>query len=72
MTESTSFITTCSEDEDGAIILDIPEELLETLGWGEGTQLDISTLANSIVLREVKPSDTPENGCSDEGKGPTS
>ena len=59
MTEPTSFITTCSEDEDGAIILDIPEELLETLGWGEGTLLDISTLANSIVLRKVEPASEP-------------
>ena len=68
MTESTSFITTCSEDEEGNVILDIPEELLETLGWGEGTLLDISTLANSIVLRKVEPSDAPENGSTLEGE----
>jgi hypothetical protein len=59
MTQTPSFITTCSEDEEGNVILDIPEELLETLGWGEGTLLDISTLANSIVLRKVEP--TPES-----------
>jgi bifunctional DNA-binding transcriptional regulator/antitoxin component of YhaV-PrlF toxin-antitoxin module len=68
MTQTPSFITTCSEDEEGNVILDIPEELLETLGWGEGTLLDISTLANSIVLRKVEPSDAPENGSTLEGE----
>jgi len=71
MTQTPSFITTCSEDEDGSIILDIPEELLETLGWGEGTLLDISTLANSIVLREVQAAHPPETGGSAEGECPT-
>ena len=70
MTLTPSFVTTCSEDEDGNVILDIPEELLETLGWGEGTLLDISTLANSIVLRKVEPSDASENGCALEGECP--
>jgi hypothetical protein len=70
MTESTSFITTCSEDEDGAIILDIPEELLETLGWGEGTNLDISALPGTIVLREVQAAHPPETGCPAEGECP--
>ena len=70
MTQPTSFITTCSEDEEGNVILDIPEELLETLGWGEGTLLDISTLANSIVLRKVEPSDASETGCALEGECP--
>ena len=70
MNQTPSFITTCSEDEDGAIILDIPEELLETLGWGEGTLLDISTLANSIVLREVQTAHPPETGCPAEGECP--
>ena len=68
MTLTPSFVTTCSEDEDGNVILDIPEELLETLGWGEGTNLDISTLANSIVLRKVESSDASENGCPVEGE----
>ena len=70
MTETPSFVTTCTEDDEGNVILDIPEELLETLGWGEGTLLDISTLANSIVLRKVEPSDASENGCALEGECP--
>jgi bifunctional DNA-binding transcriptional regulator/antitoxin component of YhaV-PrlF toxin-antitoxin module len=68
MNQTPSFITTCSEDEEGNVILDIPEELLETLGWGEGTLLDISTLANSIVLRKVEPEDAPSTGLSPEGE----
>ena len=70
MTQTPSFITSCSEDEEGNVILDIPEELLEALGWGEGTNLDISALPGTIVLREVQPSDAPENGCSLEGECP--
>ena len=70
MTLTPSFVTTCSEDEDGNVVLDIPEALLETLGWGEGTLLDISTVANSIVLRKVEPSDASENGCALEGECP--
>ena len=71
MTESPSYITTCSEDEEGNVVLDIPEELIEALGWGEGTVLDVSALPGSIVLRKVEPSDAPENGCSVEGECPT-
>ena len=68
MNQTPSFITTCSEDEEGNVILDIPEELLETLGWGEGTNLDISALPGTIVLREVQPTDVPETGCTLEGE----
>lgn len=70
MNQTPSFITTCSEDEEGNVILDIPEALLETLGWGEGTLLDISTLANSIMLREVQAAHPPETGSSVEGECP--
>jgi bifunctional DNA-binding transcriptional regulator/antitoxin component of YhaV-PrlF toxin-antitoxin module len=69
MNQTPSFITTCSEDEEGNVILDIPEELLETLGWGEGTLLDISTLANSIVLRKVEPAPESETDSPVGGEG---
>ena len=72
LSDKPSFITTCSEDEEGNLILDIPDELLETMGWGEGTVLDISALPNSIMLRKVDPSDSPENGRPYEGEGPAS
>jgi hypothetical protein len=50
-----SFITECSEDEEGNLIINFPDELLEAMGWGEGTILDISAIGDRIVLREVLP-----------------
>jgi bifunctional DNA-binding transcriptional regulator/antitoxin component of YhaV-PrlF toxin-antitoxin module len=58
--ESPSFITTCSEDEDGNLILNFPDELLEAMGWTEGTMLDISAVPGRIVLREVERPDPEE------------
>jgi hypothetical protein len=55
MTDTPSFVTTCTEDEEGNVILDIPEELLDSMGWGEGTILDITALPGSITLRQVSP-----------------
>ena len=56
-----SFITPCSEDEDGNLLFEIPDELLEALGWKEGTVLDISVVGDRLVLREVLPvEDVPE------------
>ena len=53
MNESPSFVTTCSEDEDGNLLFEIPDELLEAMGWGEGTELSIEAFAGAIVLREA-------------------
>jgi antitoxin component of MazEF toxin-antitoxin module len=52
MNQNPSFITTCSEDEDGNVVLDIPEELLDALGWKEGTELSVEAFAGAIILRE--------------------
>ena len=54
MLDQPQFITICEEDENGDLALSFPEELLEAMGWKEGTTLDISTLPGTIVLREVK------------------
>lgn len=54
MLDQPQFITTCEEDENGDLVLNFPEELLEAMGWKEGTTLDISVLPGTIVLREVK------------------
>jgi bifunctional DNA-binding transcriptional regulator/antitoxin component of YhaV-PrlF toxin-antitoxin module len=51
--EYPKFITTCEEDEDGNLILNFPDELLDAMGWKEGTNLDISVIGERIVLREV-------------------
>ena len=68
LSDQPKFITTCEEDENGDLVLNFPDELLQAMGWGEGTNLDISALPGTIVLREVQPSDAPENGCSLEGE----
>ena len=47
-----SYVTTCTEDEDGSVILDIPETLLDQLGWKEGTELSVEAFAGAIILRE--------------------
>jgi antitoxin component of MazEF toxin-antitoxin module len=47
-----SYVTTCTEDEDGSLILDIPDELLDAMGWKEGTELSVEAFAGSIILRE--------------------
>lgn len=51
--EHPKFITECSEDEDGNLIINFPDELLEALDWGEGTTLDIDIVGDRLILREV-------------------
>lgn len=70
LSDKPSFITTCSEDEDGNVILDIPEEILDAMGWGEGTFLDIQAFPGSLVLREVQSTGLPNAGLSIEGECP--
>ena len=53
MAEYPKFIKTCDEDEDGNLILPFPEELLEALGWHEGTTLDFDILGDRLIIREV-------------------
>jgi len=58
--DNPTFITECSEDEEGNLILNFPDELLEAMGWGEGTTLDISVVGERIVLTKVERSDSDE------------
>jgi bifunctional DNA-binding transcriptional regulator/antitoxin component of YhaV-PrlF toxin-antitoxin module len=51
------FITNCEEDEDGNLIINFPDELLEAMGWREGTTLDIDVIGDRLVIREVKRCD---------------
>ena len=50
---TSSYITTCSEDENGDLIFEIPDELLDAMGWSEGTELSIEAIAGTIILREA-------------------
>lgn len=47
---------TCEEDDEGNLILPIPEGLLETMGWKGGTELNIEVMPKCLVLRELQPS----------------
>ena len=62
MTEYPKFITTCEEDEDGNLILPFPEELLEAMGWGDGTTLDLDVLGDRLVIREVVQVNDDQDG----------
>jgi hypothetical protein len=42
--------------------------LLETLGWSEGTILNIDACAGKIHMYEVKPESVPETGCVVDGE----
>jgi bifunctional DNA-binding transcriptional regulator/antitoxin component of YhaV-PrlF toxin-antitoxin module len=57
--DSPKFITHCEEDEDGNLTLLFPDELLDAMGWGDGTTLDIDVVGDRVIFREVRP-DTPE------------
>ena len=56
-TDFPKFITTCDEDEDGNLILPFPDELLEALGWSEGTTLDFDVIGDRLIIREVTEAD---------------
>lgn len=53
--DTPSFITECTEDEEGNLLFEFPDELLEALGWKEGTVIDITAFGDRIVLRKVLP-----------------
>jgi AbrB family looped-hinge helix DNA binding protein len=59
--ESKKYTTTI--DEDG--VLTIPDEIMEQMGWGEGTILDISVANDemSLIIKEVDVEDDFGGGC---------
>jgi hypothetical protein len=50
--DPSKFITTCEEDENGDLVLNFPDELLEALGWAEGTNLEFDISFNRLIIRE--------------------
>lgn len=55
MSESKTYMSEVSEIcENGDAILDLPDELLKDMGWGEGTVLNIELIDGKIYLTEVK------------------
>ena len=53
MNSNLSYTSTCTEDEDGSIIFDIPTDLLDAMGWKEGTELTVEACNGAIILREA-------------------
>ena len=46
-------LTKFTTDENGNPFLEIPEELMETLDWREGDELELSALADRILIKRV-------------------
>ncbi len=62
MNEYPKFVTTCEETEDGDLAINFPEELLEALGWAEGTALDFDVIGDRLIIREVVAVTDEEDG----------
>lgn len=52
-TENTQLTTKLSSDENGNLILDFPDELLQAVNWKEGDVLGIELFAGRIIFRKV-------------------
>lgn len=55
MNLNTSYTVTLDEDEDEGLLLPIPDEVLDELGWEDGCVLewDINEDDNTIIIRKV-------------------
>lgn len=54
MQSSSPLYSTCEEDENGDLLVEIPESILVKMGWKENTELEISHRDGNILLRESK------------------
>jgi hypothetical protein len=52
-TENTQLTTKLSSDENGNLILDFPDELLQAVNWKEGDTLGIELFAGRIIFRKI-------------------
>lgn len=58
MNESKTYIAEVAEIcENGDAILNLPDDLLKDMGWGEGTVLNVELVDGSIVISEVNRDD---------------
>ena len=48
-----SYYVEVEEDEDGELIIQIPEEIIETLGWEENTLLTWDIKGDGIILQRL-------------------
>lgn len=54
MSDHTSFCTTVQETENGDIILEFPDEILDMVGWTEGDELEFAAIGDSIRITKVE------------------
>jgi bifunctional DNA-binding transcriptional regulator/antitoxin component of YhaV-PrlF toxin-antitoxin module len=50
----TTISVKCESDEYGNLILPIPDDLIETLGWQSGDDLEIGAMYNRIVIKRLE------------------
>tara|TARA_R100000657_G_C4625562_1_gene74732 strand:- start:226 stop:405 length:180 start_codon:yes stop_codon:yes gene_type:complete len=48
-----SYYVEIEEDQDGELIIQIPEEIIETLGWVENTLLTWDIKGDGIILQRL-------------------
>ena len=51
--------TKLSYDENGDLILEFPDELLQAVDWSEGDVLGIEVFAGRIIFRKLEAADRP-------------
>lgn len=44
---------TCQSDEEGNLVLEFPDELLEAMGWKEGDELSVEAIADRLIFSRV-------------------
>jgi bifunctional DNA-binding transcriptional regulator/antitoxin component of YhaV-PrlF toxin-antitoxin module len=52
----------CEEDEEGNLVIPFPDELLDALGWGEGDELEVQVLADSIRFAKIAAREVTTEG----------
>jgi bifunctional DNA-binding transcriptional regulator/antitoxin component of YhaV-PrlF toxin-antitoxin module len=53
-TQNQKYEVILQEDENGDLLLPLPEPLLKEMGWGEGTEIEFVTDSNGrIVMRKA-------------------
>jgi bifunctional DNA-binding transcriptional regulator/antitoxin component of YhaV-PrlF toxin-antitoxin module len=51
--ETPTYTTFVQETENGDIVLEFPDEILDTVGWREGDTLEFASVGNSIRITKV-------------------
>jgi len=49
-----AFTVQCESDEYGNLILPIPDDLLQALGWAEGDNLEIDAMHNRVSIKRLE------------------